>query len=131
MDALGRSSLAIVIPVFNDWESFSLLLGDLERELAGAGFAIAVLAVDDGSTEETPASFALGGVIAKIDVARLGMNVGHQRAIAVGLVYLATSGTHDFVAVMDGDGEDRPDELLRLLRVAQSSDQEAFVAQRK
>jgi polyisoprenyl-phosphate glycosyltransferase len=126
-----RSSLAIVVPVFNDWESFTLLLADLERELAGAGFATAVLAVDDGSTDETPAFFPLGGVITKVHVARLGMNVGHQRAIAVGLVYIATAGSHDFVAVMDGDGEDRADELLRLLRAAQSSDQEAFVAQRK
>ena len=40
----------ILIPVFDDWESFARLLVDLDAALAAAGDSARVLAVDDGST---------------------------------------------------------------------------------
>jgi glycosyltransferase involved in cell wall biosynthesis len=122
-------SLIIVSPVFNDWESFSLLVADLERLFDGLDLAVSIVAVDDCSSEDVPAVFPLAG-ISRIEVVSLGMNVGHQRAIAVGLTHVAASSPVDLVAVMDSDGEDRPDELKRLVLEAIRGGHQAVVAGR-
>ena len=72
--------------------------------------------IDDGSPVECPDDLvrdvrALGSVRA----VRLRRNVGHQRAIAIGLALLAESGAHATVAIMDADGEDRAEDLPLLL----------------
>ena len=42
--------LRLVVPVFNDWASFSILLRELNQVAASLPMAIAVSAVNDGST---------------------------------------------------------------------------------
>jgi polyisoprenyl-phosphate glycosyltransferase len=107
----------LLTPVFNDWESFGHLLREVDQALAGSGGTVAVVAVDDGSTVQPS---GLGAVhpnlkrIAEVEVVRLARNLGHQKAIAVGLAYLAERRTLP-VVVMDCDGEDRPSDLPRLL----------------
>ncbi len=122
---------AIVIPVFNDWLSMERLVGELDRELANCGLQIDIVAVDDCSTEQIGNLPTPQQAIASITVLKLGTNVGHQRAIATGLSKVASDGKHDLVAVMDSDGEDKPQELLRLLRIAVARPDQAVVAQRK
>jgi glycosyltransferase involved in cell wall biosynthesis len=106
----------ILIPVFNDWESLSELLPKLDQSLAG-GSGADLLLVDDGSTVEPPPSFGAGPfrAIRRVDLLRLRRNLGHQRAIAVGLAYAEDRLDHDAVVVMDGDGEDDPADVPRLL----------------
>jgi glycosyltransferase involved in cell wall biosynthesis len=132
MDGQHQSAvkLAIVSPVFNDWEGFGLLVDELERVFNGSGWAVSLVAVDDCSTDEAP-DIPLGGAISRMEVVRLGMNVGHQRAIAVGLAFVATSEPVDLVAVMDSDGEDKPDDLKRLVMEAIEGRHEAVVAERR
>jgi polyisoprenyl-phosphate glycosyltransferase len=124
------SRLTIVMPVFNDWESAATLLGDIEEALAGSGLAIDVLMVDDCSLEPPPAQFAAGPLIARVDCLRLAANVGHQRAIAIGLAEVAQHAASGLVAVMDCDGEDRPVELRRLVEMAGGDSGRVYVAQR-
>jgi glycosyltransferase involved in cell wall biosynthesis len=109
----------IVIPVFNDWESLRLLIARLDDELSSASMRASLLIVDDGST------LAAGSLVSHstsaIDEVRLltlRRNVGHQRAIAIGLAYAHENLACDEVVVMDADGEDDPADVPRL--VAQS-----------
>ena len=114
---LQFTSIAIVIPVLNDWNSLGLLLPGLDRALNGSSFGAEVIVVDDGSTS----SFEDSGVkldglenIEKVSVLELKRNLGHQRAITLGLAYTAAERSCDAVIVMDGDGEDDPSDVIRL-----------------
>jgi glycosyltransferase involved in cell wall biosynthesis len=109
--------IIIMIPVFNDWGSLSLLLPRLDAALASRFLTVDVFVIDDGSTEEPENGFAQGAFpsLRRIDVLRLRRNLGHQRAIAVGLAYLEDSLSADVVLIMDGDGEDDPADVPRLL----------------
>ncbi len=130
-DAVCR--LVIVTPVFEDWESFTRLLREIDQVLDGHSVRCRVLAVDDGSTrvlqEDQIASCALSNIEA-VEILRLVCNLGHQRAIAVGLVAAAKSNGCDAVVVMDCDGEDRPDDLPQLLRSFREGPDRIAVAQR-
>ena len=106
----------ILIPMFNDWDAADLLLTDLDSTLAEYPLAAEVLFIDDGSTLPMPEGFARRPFTAlrSVDILRLRRNLGHQRAIAVGLVYVHQNIPCHAVVVMDGDGEDRPRDI-RLL----------------
>jgi glycosyltransferase involved in cell wall biosynthesis len=111
-DCLPR--LLIVTPVFNDWESLASLVADIEVQMAESPCPIEILVVDDCSAEAAPERMFTSGIVSRIQALRLSVNVGHQRAIAVGLVYAARRTDVSAVAVMDCDGEDRPQELKAL-----------------
>ena len=107
----------ILIPVFNDWESLTLLVPELDRSLAATSPPVDLIVVDDGSTPQ------LGKLriteplraVSSIDVLTLARNLGHQRAIAIGLSYIAMRRPCRAVVVMDADGEDLPGDVPRLL----------------
>ncbi|MDF2116092.1 glycosyltransferase [Roseiarcaceae bacterium H3SJ34-1] len=123
--------LAIIMPVFNDWESMESLLEAIDTTLVGFDLTIDVIAVDDCSTMPCPQIKPPRKSISSVTIVRLGANVGHQRAIATGLVKVAQESEADLVAVMDSDGEDTPQELKRLLQDALASPGYGIVAQRK
>ncbi len=109
--------IVILIPLFNDWEAADLLLDGLDAVFAHSRLPAEVLFVDDGSTEAAPGSFAQRRFTAlrSIDILRLRRNLGHQRAIAVGLVFVYENRPAQAVVVMDSDGEDRPRDIKALL----------------
>lgn len=119
--------LAVVTPVFDDWECAHRLLDDL----AATGVPFDVLIVDDGSPRTAPGSLAAPLRLGQVEVLRMGANVGHQRAIAAGLVHLAERGTHDAVVVMDADGEDRPGDIPSLLAASEEGGCIAVAQRRK
>ena len=104
------------MPVYNDWNALSLLLPLLDRELKADGLTAEILLVDDASTTEPPKNFGkVFEAIATVDVLLLRRNLGHQRAIAVGLSYIEANYPHSSVVVMDSDGEDDPKDVPRLI----------------
>jgi hypothetical protein len=112
------SDTLIVVPIFDDWTSLDILLKRLDAALVQHGVAADVLVVDDASTLDPPRQqFAESAphAIRRIDVLRLRHNLGHQRAIAIGLAYAESQLSHQVVVVMDGDGEDDPVDVPRLL----------------
>jgi glycosyltransferase involved in cell wall biosynthesis len=122
--------LTVVMPVYNDWESAARLIGDIGQEMAGGDYAVDIVAVDDGSSEPPPERLAPTPGIARVECLALAANLGHQRAIAVGLMAVAERPELDMVAVMDSDGEDRPAELCALADKAAAASGRAMVAQR-
>lgn len=106
-------SLVIVIPCFNDWDALRLLLPLVDRALAGSRWHISILVVDDASTEDPPPNWLPEGfsTIEQVDILRLRSNLGHQRAIALGLYHVHEFTGASAVVVMDADGEDRPEDV--------------------
>jgi len=118
-------------PVYNDWESFQVLISYLEKlQIKQAHrFYFSVIAINDGSSEEK--SFNKSSV--DITILNLKINIGHQRAIATGLQYIYNEiEEKDYVVVMDCDGEDKPEDIILLLEKAENqNDKKIIFAQRK
>jgi hypothetical protein len=106
--------LVVVAPVYDDAAAAAQLLKHLERAFCGSDVDCRVLLVDDGSpvplAQQLPSSAG-----AETQVLRLRRNVGHQRAIALGTAYVHEHVACDALLVMDADGEDRPEDAVRLV----------------
>ncbi len=113
------SPFIILIPLFNDWDTFAKLAVQLDAVLAASHHEADILIVDDASVVDPDPRAAFGpyGAIRRLEVLRLRRNLGHQRAIAIGLTYIQAqmATAYEAVVVMDGDGEDAPEDVPRLL----------------
>lgn len=127
-----KYDLAIVTPVLNDWPSLEKLIEQIGAQTAFSELRIRVIAVDDGSSfyDPLPQSLVSGPIIG-IDVVHLYANQGHQRAIALGLAFVARNYNAGCVIIMDSDGEDRPEEAARLYLEHKNSKDEIIVAKRR
>jgi hypothetical protein len=117
-----RPDVVVLIPLFNDWPAVAKLLPLLDAVLLRNGLRADVLIVDDGSTE-TPSeelSAVAYGALGRISILELRRNLGHQRAIAIGLAYVEACIACEAVVVMDGDGEDDPQDVPRLIERSRS-----------
>ncbi|MCF2490536.1 MULTISPECIES: glycosyltransferase [unclassified Dyadobacter] len=104
-------NFVIIIPQFNDWEALNLLIEKINADLNASILKNTTLfIVDDCSSKERTSPFvSFGGK--EIKVLRLYRNLGHQKAIAIGLSYVAEHIAADKVIVMDADGEDAPSDI--------------------
>jgi polyisoprenyl-phosphate glycosyltransferase len=109
-------SVVVLIPIFNDWTALELVLRGLDR-IAAKVAPLAVVVVDDASTTGPDAGFCADPFLALTTVVRVRLrrNLGHQRAISVGLVYIYETYPDAVTVIMDGDGEDRPEDIPILL----------------
>lgn len=109
--------MIILIPVYEDWGSLGLLLDQIERHLEGSDTTATLLVVDDASiARPSDELFRKRPAIQMIRVLRLKVNLGHQRAIAIGLSYIHSHLMCDKIIIMDADGEDRAEDVQSLLR---------------
>lgn len=122
--------VCIISPVYNDWVSFERLIDEIPIATQGLNCEIEVVAIDDCSDEFPSGRFVARFPIKSISSIRLTTNLGHQRAIAVGLVAIANRNDIDTVAIMDSDGEDSPGELRNLLATAQKYPRVVVIAER-
>lgn len=109
--------VVFLIPLRDDWASAAELIRRLDQALSLEPYLVDILLVDDGSIQDFrsadfPSRFA---AIRSIRVLRLRRNLGHQRAIAIGLAHIEKAIACDAILVMDGDGEDTPEGVLQLL----------------
>lgn len=125
-----ENGLVIVTPVFNDWESFRVLAGELSEMAAKHDLTIRILAVDDGSSVRIGEEPLDAGNLEAVEIIRLVCNLGHQRAIAIGLVEASKMTDIEGVVVMDCDGEDRVEDIPSLLMEARDNEGSLVVATR-
>lgn len=129
MDHDPTSRLVILIPVFNDWQAVALLLPALDHALADCPLQIEVLLVNDGSTQTLGPLLAAQNFekLGAVQILQLRRNLGHQRAIAVGLVHIHRYLPCAAVVIMDGDGEDRPRDAQRLIEEFRRHGQKSII----
>lgn len=124
--------VVILMPVRDDWASAAELVRRLDRTLHDVPCVVDFLLVDDGSAQRcSPADFAYSFTVSRrVQVLRLRRNLGHQRAIAIGLVHIFEAMPTDAVMVMDADGEDTPEGVLELLRAFSQDATKVIFAER-
>jgi hypothetical protein len=125
--------VAIVTPVLDDWESFAQLVTEISSRFDKEGISFHVVAIDDGSSracELDRLPLPHDSCIREVQVIELAVNLGHQRAIAVGLSEVANRDDLDAVFIMDSDGEDRPADMASLLAASQRHPQHIILARR-
>jgi len=112
-----RLPVVVLMPVFNDWAAAASLLLNLDAVLHSAQLRAHIVVIDDGSVIPRPHDFPGFGLheYASLRILRLRRNLGHQRALAVGLAFVDEAIECYAVVVMDADGEDRPEDVVKLL----------------
>ena len=107
--------IKILIPVYNDWRSVFKLLENINVIVSTLEGDFSVIIVNDASTEAKPKLSTDFEKLKSIKVINMKKNRGHARCNAAGLKYINEKKDFDYVIPMDGDGEDRPEELSLLI----------------
>ena len=128
-----RKSIVIVTPIFNDWVAFAMVLKQLGALPELGQYELRLIIIDDSSSEMANLADLMNskGSIIDVQIIRLACNLGHQRAIAVGLVAACKIANADAVVVMDSDGEDLPTDVPRLIKVWREHPEQIVVAKRR
>ena len=111
----------ILIPLYNDWKSVSVLLKKIDLQINGWDAEVSVIIVNDASTEERSGLDSNYKKITSVKILNMKENRVHQRCIAAGLKYIYKNEDFDRVIIMDADGEDRPEELSDFFKKAQEN----------
>ena len=123
--------VAVVMPVYNDWIACHELLTRLDRVLAARYRTIPVFVVDDGTQQADPSrTLNHPFVCLEPTVLQLRRNLGHQRAICIGLAYVHATISPEITIVMDSDGEDAPEDVPRLLDAVKAAGDAIVFAKR-
>ena len=122
--------IKILIPVYNDWKSVFKLIENINFEVSKLGGEFSVIIVNDGSTESRPEFSPYLSNLKSIQVVNMRENKGHARCNAAGLKHINEKEDFDYVIPMDGDGEDRPDEILQFLDKIKDSNDKPIVGER-
>ena len=109
------SKINILIPVYNDWRSVFRLLENINSEVLRLEDELSVTIVNDASTESKPEFSADLDNLKSVEIINMKENSGHARCNAAGLKYINEKLDSDYIIPMDGDGEDRPEELNLLI----------------
>ena len=109
----------ILIPLYNDWKSVSVLLKKIDLQINSWDAEVSVIIVNDASTEERSGLDSNYKKITSVKILNMKENRVHQRCIAAGLKYIYKNEDFDRVIIMDADGEDRPEELSDFFKKAQ------------
>ena len=118
----------ILIPVFNDWQSVFKLIENIDLQINNE--TIDIIIVNDASTESFDNSQKKFSKINSVKIINLIKNGGHRKAIATGLKYCQENLEYDYIIPMDGDGEDRPEELKDFFNQVQEIQPEVITATR-
>ena len=111
----------ILIPLYNDWKSVSVLLKKIDLQINGWDAEVSVIIVNDASTEERSGLDSNYKKITSVKILNMKENRVHQRCIAAGLKYIYKNEDFDRVIIMDADGEDRPEEFSDFFKKAQEN----------
>jgi glycosyltransferase involved in cell wall biosynthesis len=107
--------IKILIPVYNDWQSVFKLIKNINSEISTLDAEFSVIIINDASTEDKPEFPANLNNLRSFQVINMRENRGHARCNAAGLKHINKKEDFDYVIPMDGDGEDRPEELSLLI----------------
>ena len=122
--------IIILIPVYNDWESLNKLLNEINSSLESLkNFEFSCVIINDcSSVKQTIISKPSN--IKTINIINMRENRGHARCNALGIRHINKNKKFDYVILMDGDGEDRPIEIIDLVNEVINEPEYSVVAKR-
>jgi len=120
----------ILIPVYNDRESLTKLIENINSEIEGINSEISIVVINDASSQQIIDEYQNTENINSIEIVNMKENRGHARCIASGLKYIYEKKEFDYVIPMDGDGEDRPEEIKEFINQIQNSNDKPIVGKR-
>ena len=122
--------IKILIPIFNDWQSVSKLLDEIDLNLSNFKHQFSVIIVNDASKHDRKEEVKNFENIDSVKILNMKINQGHARCIATGLKYAYQKDDFDYIIPMDGDGEDRPEEIKDFINQIQNSNGKPIVGKR-
>ena len=120
----------ILIPIYNDRESLTKLIENINSEIDGSNLDISIIVVNDASSQQIIDDYQNTENINSIEIINMKENRGHARCIASGLKYIYEKKEFDYVIPMDGDGEDRPEEIKNFIKLAEQSKNQSIIGER-
>ena len=123
-------NIVIITPVYNDWESFTKLIKEIDKSVSSfKDISFKLIAVNDGSQDELP-SLTLPSYLETIEILNMRINQGHAICLANGIHYALKNYDFDHLILMDADGEARPVEIFDLINKAKELKNISVVAKR-
>ncbi|MDA9686139.1 glycosyltransferase family 2 protein [bacterium] len=120
----------ILIPIYNDRESLTKLIENINSEIKDLNSEISVIVINDASSQQIIDQYQNTENINSIEIINMKENRGHARCIASGLKYIFKKKEFDYVIPMDGDGEDRPEEIRDFIELAEQSSNQSIIGER-
>ena len=122
--------IKILIPIYNDFESVSKLLEDINLTISNINKEFSVIIINDASTDKANINISTVDKIKSIKIINMKENRGHVRCNATGLKYIHDNEEFDYVIPMDGDGEDRPEEIKKFIEFIEYDSLKPIVGER-
>ncbi len=123
-------NIIILIPLFNDFKSTSKLIEEIDSSISNLNASFSVIIINDASTEEKNLENKNLIKIKSLKLINMRNNRGHTRCIATGLKYILENEDFDYVIPMDGDGEDRPEEIKNFVEKINDNHNKSIVGER-
>ena len=120
----------ILIPIYNDRESLKILIENINSEIKDLHHEISLVVINDASSQQIVDTYPNIENINSIEIVNMKENRGHARCIASGLKYIFERKEFDFVIPMDGDGEDRPEEIKNFIQLSEQSGEKSIIGER-
>ena len=121
---------SILIPIYNDRESLTKLIENINKEVNIGNTEVSVVVINDASSQQIVDTYPNLENIHSLEIINMKQNRGHARCIASGLKYIYEKKEFDYVIPMDGDGEDRPEEIKNFIEISEQSGEKSIVGER-
>ena len=122
--------IIILVPIYNDWQSVSKLLEEINSNIAGLQSQFSIIIINDASTDQQSINALNTENLHSIKIINMKENRGHARCIATGLKHIFEKEEFDYVIPMDGDGEDRPEEIKNFVEYLNYASDKPIVGER-
>ena len=120
----------VLIPIYNERESLKELIEKINYEVKDLNSELSIVVINDASSQQIVDTYTNTENINSIEIVNMKQNKGHTRCIASGLKYIFEKKEFDYVIPMDGDGEDRPEEIKNFIQLADKSEGKSIVGER-
>ncbi len=120
----------VLIPIYNERESLRELIDKINYEVKDLNSELSIVVINDASSQQIVDTYTNTENINSIEIVNMKQNKGHARCIASGLKYIFEKKEFDYVIPMDGDGEDRPEEIKNFIQIAEKSEGKSIVGER-
>ena len=120
----------VLIPIYNDRESLKKLVENINSEIKDLNHEMSIVVINDASSQQIIDTYPNIENISSFEIISMKENRGHARCIASGLKYIFEKKEFDFVIPMDGDGEDRAEEIKNFIQLSEQSGEKSIIGER-